>query len=289
MRPTSSYLAAGILVSGCLIRLAEAQPQPTRWAVDAQAGLVMSTGNGQATSLSAGAEGAWQSDNNKIGIGLGGAYARAGFVVTNDADSDGDIDADEYERVSRTTTRSMNVIARYDRLVSDNNALFVSALAATNEPAAKKFVGGVQVGYGRNLLRSKVHRIVADTGYDLSFETPIAGATFASHSLLGRLRYEGKLSPDSALGASLEALINLNKLNTPGGTTDRFRDRRTTSRLSITTRVHRDLRFRFAFEASHDSRPSLLAATNLPFESGFEPRAQKLDTKTTAVLIVSFL
>ncbi len=260
------------------------------WKAGALAGLILATGNSRSTTLSAGAKASRKANKNKFQVEASGAYARSSIYLANDADADGDIGPNEYQRLIQTTARALNGKARYDRFLSDADALYVSAQGATDKPAGKQFIGGGQVGYSRTAYESARHNLVAEGGYDYSYENPVVGKGFSNHSLRAFAGYEGKLSADSGLAASLEGLFNVNKLKTPTGPADRFEDARLTSKISLTTTIYKDVNFRFGFEARYDNVPSALPSfPKTPFEAGFVPEAQKLDTKTEATIIVNFL
>jgi hypothetical protein len=211
------------------------------------------------------------------------------LFLANDANGDGDIDPNEFQRLSQTSARSLQGKARYDRFLSAADALYVSAQGLTNKPAGKEFVGGGQGGYSRTAFTSARHTLVVETGYDYSFEKPVTGKGFSNHSLRVFSGYVGKLSEDSGLDASLEGLFNVNKLDTPTGPADRFEDARVISTLALTTKLFEDMSFRFGFEARYDNVPSPMPAFTSPYQAGFVPEAQKLDTKTEATLIINFL
>ncbi len=173
--------------------------------------------------------------------------------------------------------------------MTDSDALYTSGLASANEPAGKKFVGGGQLGYSRTAYKSDKHELVAETGYDLSYENPVVGAGFLNHSLRAFVGYQAKVGGETGIDASTEALFNVNKLDTPTGEAGRLEDARVTSKIALSTTLYDDISLRLGFTALYDNVPSPLAAFGLPFEAGYVPEAEKLDTKTEATLIVSFL
>lgn len=259
------------------------------WKAGALAGLILTTGNSRTTTISAGAKASRKADKNKFQLEVGGAYARSSLFLANDADGDGDIDAGEYERLSQTSARSFEGKARYDRFLSKSDALYLSAQGLTNKPAGKQFVGGGQGGYSRTAFQNTMHTVVVEAGYDYSYEDPVVGNGFSNHSLRAFAGYEGKLTDDSGLDASIEGLFNVNELDTPTGPADRFEDARLTSRLALTTKLFEDISFRFGFEARFDNVPSALPSFSSPFEAGYIPEADTLDTKTEATIIINFL
>ncbi len=265
------------------------QAKKPEWKAGALAGMILTTGNARTTTLSAGAKASRKAGNNKFQLEVGGAFARSSLFIANDANGNGGIDETEYERLSQTTARLLEGKARYGRFLSSSDALYLSGQGLTNEPAGKEFLGGGQVGYSRTAFKNDKHNLVVEAGYDYSYENPVAGDGFGNHSLRAFAGYESKLTKDTGLDASVEGLFNVNELDTPTGPADRFEDARVNTQLSLTTKLFSDISFRFGFGAKYDNVPSPLPSFATPFEDGYVPEAQKLDTKTEATLIINFL
>ena len=266
-------------------------PKKPEWKASALAGLILTTGNSRTTTLSAGAKASRKSGNNKFQLELGGAFAKSSLFIASDDNADGDIDPNEYERLSQTTTRALGGKARYDRFLSEMDALYVSAQALTDKPSGKNFIGGGQAGYSRTAFKTDRHNLVVEAGYDYSYEDPVSGDGYSNHSLRAFAGYESKLTKDSGFDASIEGLFNVNELDTPTGPASRFEDARINSQLSLTTKLFEDISFRFGFTARYDNVPSPLPDFGgVPFDANSAvPEAQKLDTKTEATLIINFL
>lgn len=256
------------------------------WKASAQAGLLLTTGNSKSTTFSAGAMGSRKEGRNKLELNAGAAYARSSVYLAIDDDGDGAIGEDEIQRPASTTTRSWLVKARYDRFLTDNNSLYVLAIASADVPAGKDFVGGGQAGYSRQLYKTDKHRVVVEGGYDFSYEDLTAGDSSSIHSVRLFSGYEGVVRTDTSVLASVEFLANMNSLSDDVGA---FDDRRTTGALALTTKVYEDISFRFSFTAKHDSAPAPRPPFSIPYEAGFLPLADELDTKTEATLIINFL
>lgn len=265
------------------------QADDVEWKAGALAGLVLTTGNARTTTLSAGAKASRKAGKNKLQLEAGGAFARSSIFIANDANGNGAIGENEFERLSQTTNRALQGKARYDRFLSKMDALYLSAQGLTNEPAGKTFLGGGQAGYSRTAFTSAKHTLLVEAGYDYSYEDPVTGDGFSNHSLRAFAGYESKLSKDSGFDASIEGLFNVNELDTPTGPADRFEDARVNAQLSLTTKLYEDISFRFGFSARYDNVPSPLPAFSTPYEMGYVPEAQKLDTQTEANIIVNFL
>lgn len=268
---------------------AEASPDAVDWDALAQIGMVLTTGNSRSRSLSGAAKVTRKANKNKLGIELGGVYARTSAFLANDTDGDGDISEDELDRESTTIARAWAAKARYDRLLTEMDALYAAALASGDEPSGKTFVGGAQVGYSRFVIKRKQHELVAEAGYDFSYEDPVVGDGFAIHSARFFAGYLGKYTEETSLEAAVEALFNLNELDSSTGPVDRLEDTRINGKLAVTSTLYKSIHFRFGFEARYDRAPSALPPLAIPFEAGFVPEADTLDTKTEAALLVNFL
>src|SRR6185436_20272667 len=69
-----------------------------------------------------------------------------------------------------TTTNNWFTKGRYDRFFTANNSGYASGQAAADRIAGKSFFGGGQAGYSRQVLKNEVHLLVAELGYDFSYE-----------------------------------------------------------------------------------------------------------------------
>jgi putative salt-induced outer membrane protein YdiY len=267
---------------------AEAAKEP-EWKASAQAGLLVTTGNSRITTLSAGATTSWKKDKNKLSFEGTAAYARSSIFLAVDEDASGFIEEDEVTRPAQTTTRMWGVKGRYDRFLTDNNALYGIAGASGDRPAGKELVGNAQAGYSRQLFKSDDHLVVAEGGYDFTYEDLVVGEGTSIHSLRGFAGYAGKLTADTGLEGSVEGLFNLNSLDLGDRQIDSFEDARINSKVALTTTLFSDISFRFSFEAKFDNAPAPRPPFAIPYAAGFQPLADELDTKTEAVLIVNFL
>jgi hypothetical protein len=263
--------------------------EKVEWKAAALAGLIMMTGNSRVTTLSAGGNASRKEKGNKFALEGGAAYARSSIFLAVDGNMNGVVDPNEVSRPSQTTTRAYYAKGRYDRFLTDNNSLYAVAGIAADRPAGKQVVGNGQLGYSRQVYQDEVHLLVAEVGYDYTYEDPVSGDANSIHSLRTFGGYAGKLSEDTGVDGSVEALFNVNKYDTAVGDVDRFQDNRVTSKMSITTKMFGDVAFRFAFEARYDNDPSPRPPFAIPFAPGFVPVAEKLDTKTEASLIYNFL
>lgn len=274
--------------------LAETKKKGAEWKAQAQAGLLMTTGNSSTTTLSSGLMASRKEGKNKVVVNLTGAFARSTIFVASDADNDGLVDASEIQRITSTTSESWLVKPRYDRLLDSKNALYVAAILSSDKPAGRTLVGSGQLGYSRNLLSSAVHTLTLESGYDFSYQNlEAAGSPSQSiHSVRVFAGYEGKLSEDTSLTCTAEGLFNVNELDSvaeptePVGPLD---DTRVQNKLALTTSVYGNLSFSFSFMARYDSDPAPRPKLSLPYADRFTPVADRLDTRTEAALIINFL
>lgn len=260
------------------------------WKAAANAGAVLSTGNANVTTLSGGATASRKSAGNKFQLDLGAAYAKSGIRIANDANANGTLEANEIQTAEATTAEQWNVKGRYDRFFTAKNSAYLSARIEANEPAGKELVGGAQVGYSRLLVKSDRSELTAELGYDFQYENfVVVGDPLNIHSVRGFVGYAGKLSDDTGVDLSAEALFNLNEESTPSGEVAAFDDARVNGRMGLTTKLWSDVSFRFSFTARYDNAPAPRPPLALPYAAGFVPLANELDTISEISLIVNLL
>lgn len=263
--------------------------QAVEWKASAQAGLVITTGNTRTRTVSGSARASRKAGNNKLQIELGGAYADSRVYLAEDGNANGVLDPGEVTLdQAQITSQSWAAKARYDRFLTTRNALYLSALISADRPAGKELVGGAQGGYSRLLYKSARHELVAETGYDMSYEDPVVGGGVAIHSGRVFAGYEGKLSADTGVSGAVELLSNMNSLATAAGRVAAFEDTRINATAALTTTLYGKLSFRFAVTAKYDNAPSP-RPFKLPYADGFIILADELDTRTEATLIINFL
>jgi hypothetical protein len=270
------------------VAAAEKAEKP-KWEAGAQAGLILTTGNSRVTTFATGLTASRKAKRHKLSLEAGAAYAKSSIFLGVDEDGNGTLSPDEIERPSQVTTRSWMLKGRYDQYLTKKNALFLSAGVLADKPAGKELVGNAQAGYSRELYHHDVHTFTGEVGYDFSYEDQVIGDGFGIHSLRGFVAYKGVLSDDTSVDATVEGLFNVNDLQTATGPVDAFDDQRYLGKLALSTKLSTKLAFRFSFEAKYDNAPAPRAPFAIPFEAGFVPVADKLDTKAEATLIVSLL
>ena len=265
------------------------------WKASAQAGLILATGNANNLTLSGGAALSRTDGRNKIALDVNAAYGRATNYIANDKNGDQILSGpDEIDTSTQTNSKLWNVKVRYDRFFSKNNLGYVSALIGGNEPAGKLVYGGGQVGYSRQLLKTERNELIAELGYDFTFEL-YPGATTPDrlmiHSLRVFLGHNLTLSKDTALVTGVEGLFNMNPESAPGFDTEvrPFQDARVNFKTALSTTLYKNLSFRFSFTARFDNVPAPRPPLPIPYATGFTPLAEKLDTMSEAALVVNFL
>jgi putative salt-induced outer membrane protein YdiY len=300
-RAVLGALALGLIAAAAS---AEAQPNPqfkfeekpaepvriVEWKASAQAGLILTTGNSQSTSLSAGLSASRKAGLNKLSIEGGLAFARSTLLIANDANGNGVLDGEgEIERETQTITEAYTVTARYDRFLTESNSLYAAAKIAADEPAGKELVFGGQVGYSRQVYKDETHELRSEIGYDFSREDLVVGEASSIHSVRGFAGYTGKLSEDTGLAAQIEALLNLNPVENAAGEAATFEDTRILASTSLTTKMFEDISFRFGITLKWDNFPAPRPPLPIPYAPDFVPVADELDTVAEASLILSFL
>jgi hypothetical protein len=286
-----------------------APPAPkVEWKVQSKGGFIMTSGNSQATNVTVGVNGSRKEGNNKLELEGGVAYGRSKNLVAI-ADSNGVIQSVDRQEV--TSTNNWATKGRYDRFLSENNVVYVSTQWAGDKIAGKTVFGGGQVGYSRQLRKDKWNLVLAELGYDFSYERYVqqAGKTIdpvTIHS--ARVLVGETLSLTSATGltASVEALFNLYKekdaRNASNGNlvVDAFHDTRINGKLGISTNLFKKLSLGVSFTIKYDQNPALRpipsvvtgasAGTSASYPDTYYSWkfADKVDTLTEVTLLYSF-
>jgi len=280
------------------------------WKVQAKGGLLLTSGNSQTGSGTLALDGSRLQGRNKLSLNGGVAYGRS-RLLTPITEKDPDMPSDPmamittgYRRESRTTTNEWHTRGRYDRFLTDNNSLYLAGLLASDKVSGKQLMGGGQVGYSRQLLKNQQHTLVAEAGYDLSFESyvPVANKTIDGVTIHSARVFVGELftlTKETGFSGSVEALFNLNKEtaldasamsgNTKG--VGAFKDTRLVGKLGLTTTIRKSLSLALGFTLKYDQNPAPwpLVGGAPKYAANFLPFADKVDTLTEATLIYTFL
>ncbi|HWM85105.1 MAG TPA: DUF481 domain-containing protein [Kofleriaceae bacterium] len=259
------------------------------WKLGAQGSFILSTGNSRTTNFGAGLSASRKANRNKFSLDAGAAYARSRIFLAVDENANGTIEQSEVSRPSQTTTRSWMVKGRYDRYLTDADAVYGAAGLLADEPAGKELVGNGQVGYSRQVYADSVHQVMAEAGYDLTYEDQVVGSGVSIHSARVFAGYTAKVSEDTGIEAAVEALSNVNSLDGPTEEVEAFSDNRVNGKLGLTTKLFQNISFRFGFEARYDNAPAARPPFSIPYAEGYVPLVDELDTRTEATLIVNFL
>jgi hypothetical protein len=282
------------------------EPPKVEWRVQAKGGALLTTGNSQSKSGTFGLTASRKEGNNKLALDGAVAYGRSSTispVFSTDPTMANVITG--IERPTVTTVNNWFSKGRYDRFFTTNNSGYASAQAAADQIAGKTFFGGGQIGYSRQLVNTPRNVLVAELGYDYSYERYLqqAGKTIDPVSVHSARIFAGetlKLSATTGLTASVEALFNLNTegkaLNVDTGQpgVDAFKDTRINGKVSLSTNLHKQLSIAFGFTLRYDQNPAPLPLpAGLPagdmYATNFLPFADKVDTLTEATLIYTFL
>jgi hypothetical protein len=259
------------------------------WTAAAEAGIVLTTGNSETTTLTGGGKASRRAGKNKLEIAASGAYARIATRVAVDRDGNGTIGRGEIRSDEKTTAETIEGRLRYDRYLSERQALYAAAIARRDVPAGKQVAGGGQLGYSRTVSKTAKSELVAEAGYDFTAEKLVgAPDVIAIHSLRGFLGYKGQVGPDNGFEASLEALTNLNPLDTPTGRVGIGRDGRVNARIAWTSKIGKDLALAFSLDLKFDAAPAPLVLPGVTYDPGFVPEASNLDSLLKGSLIYSF-
>jgi hypothetical protein len=284
-------------------------PPAVEWKAQVKGGFLMTSGNAQTTGTSAAGNVSRKEGNNRLAIDAGAAYGRSNVVapviVTDMTVTPATNTITGIGHKNIETNNNWFTKGRYDRFFTLNNSGYVSAQAAGDEVAGKTFYGGGQIGYSRQVYKSEMHLLVAELGYDLSYERYVQnpGPTHDPVSVHSARIFAGEtltLTKATGITASVEALFNLNRegsaLQYPSATlgVDAFKDTRVNGKLGLTTTLYKRMSISFGFLIRYDQNPAPLpipsgSPPNAMFMNGFVPFADRVDTQTSATLVYTFL
>lgn len=272
------------------------------WKVQAKGGMLLTTGNSQTGSGTFALDSSRQSGMNKLSLNGGVAFGRSRILVPVES-ADGTVTTG-LARQTQTTTNQWKAKGRYDRFITENNAAYALAQIGSDRIAGKALFGGGQAGYSRQLLKNEQHTLVAELGYDFSYESYVQspGKTIDGVAIHSARLFVGELwslTKETGITASGEAMFNLNReqalnANDQTGATkgvDAFKDTRLIGKVGLTTLLHKSLSLALGFTVRYDQNP---APFPLPpgaprYADAFLPFADKVDTLTEATLIYTFL
>ncbi len=279
-------------------------PPAVEWKAQAKAGLNVTTGNSQTTNGTGGISVSRKQGNNKLALDGAIAYGKSN-ILTPVIDPAAPTTITDLRRTSVTATNNWFAKGRYDRFFTANNAGYATALTAADRIAGKTFMGGGQIGYSRQLRKDEKHLLVAELGYDFSYESYVAQLTkvidpVSIHSARLFVGETLKLSPATGITASVEAFFNLNKESKaisvdnamPG--VDPFKDTRVIGKLGFSTTLFRSLSAAVGFTLRYDQNPAPRpipsgSPAGAAYAASFTPFAERTDTMTEVTVIYTFL
>lgn len=278
-------------------------PPAVEWRAMAKGGFTMTSGNSQTTGLVGSGSVSRKEGNNRLALDANGAYGRSNVLVASLMPGSTTV-ISSLSRNDVETTNNWLVRGRYDRFLTLNNSGYAAASAAADQIAGKTFYGGGQVGYSRQIYKSAMHLLVAELGYDYSYERYVQTTTPAPPVSIHSARlFAGEtltLTKATGITASVEAFFNLNKetnaldASTGAPGVDAFHDTRINGKVGLTTTLFAKLSIGFGFTIKYDQNPAPLPVppgtpAGETFQTGFQPFAEKVDTLTEATLIYTFL
>jgi Protein of unknown function, DUF481 len=276
------------------------------WKSQAKGGLLVTTGNSSTTNGSVGASVSRKEGSNKLALEGNLAYGKSRITsaTTPDTTMPNQVLLQNH---TIETTNNWQAKGRYDRFFTLNNAGYALGQAGADKIAGKSFAGGGQIGYSRQLVKDAKNLLVAEIGYDFSYERyiQVPMKTLDPVSIHSARVFVGetlKLSDATGITGSLEALFNLNKegaainvsTNTPG--VDAFKDTRVNGKLGLTTTLRKSLSIGVGFTLKYDQNPAprpqpagLPATAVVTYGPDTGPFSDKVDTQTEVTLIYTFL
>ena len=280
---------------------APAKPPPSPWGGGLKIGFLSTTGNSQALSLAAGANGSYQAHDNRVSLTAGIAYVRSWITFANDKNGDGAVGPGELSRSGQDTTRQFNVQGRYDRFFGqENNSVFASAHVLSDPPAGKALMLGGQLGYTRVVFKSPHQQTSFEVGGDYTHEKYVDPTLAAVEALSGRvfINHTVKVTDTAGGSVGVEALDNVaaesTALNLDGRTGVRAgQDLRVNAVVAATAAVTKHVSLALSYTVKYDRVPAPLpgvtAPVAVPFQEGYHPLARPFDTLLDASVLVTFL
>jgi hypothetical protein len=280
-------------------------PPPVEWRAVVKGGFTMTSGNSQTTGFVATGSASRKEGSNRLALDANAAYGRSNVVTPIYDNPAMPTTIMNIDRTDILTTSNWLVRGRYDRFFTTNNSGYAAGQVAGDKVAGKTFYGGGQIGYSRQLYKNDMHLLVAELGYDYTYERYVtAGMTtpppVSVHSARLFVGETLTLTKTSGVTASVESLFNLNTetkaLNVNTGTpgVDAFHDIRVNGKVGFTATLFAKLAIGFGLTIKYDQNPAPLPVPSgvpagIGFAPGFQPFAQKIDTLTEATLIYTFL
>ena len=316
-------LSAALLASSLLARGAAAQSEPkfsfgkpeepkpdapppaVEWKAQIKGGFLLTTGNSQTTNGTMALSASRKQGSNRLTIDAAGAYGRSNVLIPVFGDPAMPTTITDLDRRTVVSTNSWLLKGRYDRFVTTNNSTYASGQVASDRIAGKEFVGGGQLGYSRQLLKTDVHLLVAEIGYDYSYESYVQqpGKTLDAISIHSARLFVGetlKMTPESGATVSIESYFNLNKetkaldASNGGVGVAPFHDTRIIGKIGLTTTLRKRLSIGFGLTVRYDQNPAPIpvpsgSPAGSAFDPTFTPFAEHTDLISEMNLVYTFL
>lgn len=276
-------------------------PPPVEWKAQSKGGMLLTDGNSQSKNFTFGVNGFRKEGNNKLALEGVLAYGTSNNSVATV--ENGTITAVDRKEV--VSSNNWATKGRYDRFVTEQNTAYASGQAAADKIAGKTFFGGGQLGYSRLLRKDAMNIVVAELGYDFSYERYVEQPKktldpVAIHSARVLVGETLTLSKETGVTASVEALFNLNKegkaidakTGNPG--VKAFKDTRVNAKVGLSTNLWKSLSFGFGFTFKYDQNPAPrpvpagAGGASWPTDYWSLAYARTWDTLTEATFIYTF-
>jgi hypothetical protein len=261
------------------------------WTAAVTAGFGLTTGNAQSINLSgAGNVGYRFSPDDLLVLDAGIAFQRTSMQTADLSTANGTVITGT-TTIDQTVSNAWFTKLRYDHFFG-LNAIYAFTNMGGDVPAGKQFLWGVQVGYSRALWKTATNELVAEAGFDYTYQRYVVGTPDSVNiaGLRGFLGYLGTPTPDLSYNASIEYIGNLNPEDTPTGRVDVFGDNRLTMKLGVTWKIFGDGSMGFRFRALYDSAPAPKPPpAGYSWAPGFQPLANPWDTFTELVLVYKLM
>ncbi len=277
------------------VKLEFAKPDEVKkgveWKASATAGVTVAAGNSNVVNISGGAQASRNDGKNKVGLELNGVYATTTTQALKPGKTSA-MSADDVQSSRDTTAGFFLGKLRYDRFFTKRNSVYLAAFGGLDLLAGKKATAGAQLGYAREIVKTKAHDLSGEAGVDYGYtayvqpdgvpmpmSTPFSDSV---HLASGRLflGYLLTLTENTSVNASFEALINFNpaaigdrvnyddpayagKINPftglPGGDARAgfAQATRWNAKVGLTTKIWKTISFRAAETLRYDNSPAL--------------------------------
>jgi hypothetical protein len=273
------------------------------WRALTSIGFSETTGNSNVVSLSGSGLVSRDDGSNKIALSVEGVFALSQQIVCLDIYGRVSLDPNciatlPSEVGTKTTTLAAFFLGklRYDRFLTPNNSLYITGLSGFDQPADIVVTAQGQAGYSRMILKTKMHQLSAELGYDFTWDrlapplTPPMGFVqdIFLHSGRGALSYMLAVSDHTSLHVSAETLINLNLVHIGDRDVYPAQASRVNGKVEFTTKIWKPLAFRAAFTVRYNNAPTLNSTINYDPNNPLRYN-QPLDTLTELGLVMQFL